>query len=409
MIYWTTGVPESAAGQRVRTLGAVSQSSRGRLHLVVQAGNSFREQFPDIPVIIDHGRYLAVELSDEAVFRLSRTNAACVGFAALPHNSSVVLPVRRPGQRRRAKDPAMEVLASQVSSTQLQRSLEALTSFGTRRSQSEEYQQAADWASTRLTQLGYDVARVPVSVETGTSLSVVADQHGRTASPQLVLVTAHLDSINHVGGDLAPAPGADDNGSGSAGLLEIARILSSRTNDHDLRLVLFGGEEDGLFGSRQYVQALSTADRERLIAVINMDMIGALNSAGAGVLLEGAPVSQQLIDQLLISAQDYTALTVEVSLTPFASDHVPFIDAGLPAVLTIEGSDSANHNIHTDRDTIDTIDYALARDIITMNLVTAARLLGTRTSIEDLERWHSHDDERQRLKAHDTLRARRVR
>lgn len=389
VIYWTTGVPESSAGRRVRTLGAVSQSSRGQLHLVVQAGDSFREQFPDAPVILDHGRYLAVELSDEAVSRVFKANPACFGFSPLPANATVVLDAPHTGRQLRAIDPAMNVLASQVSSTRLRRSIDVLTGFGTRHSLSEGYQQAADWASQSLSELGYDVSRTPIFVGSGTSLTVIANKPGRTPSPRLVLLTAHLDSINHAGGQLAPAPGADDNGSGAAGLLEIARILSSRSDDQDLRLVLFGGEEEGLLGSRQYVRTLGKHDRERLAGVINMDMIGTLNSDSHGVLLEGAAVSQALIDQLVSSAQDYTSLRVQVSLTPFASDHVPFIEADLPAVLTIEGSDASNPNIHTIHDTIGTINYALACDIVVMNLVTAARLLGTHTSIEDLERWRA--------------------
>ena len=63
-----------------------------------------------------------------------------------------------------------------------------------------------------------------------------------------------------MGGPSAAAPGADDNGSGSAGLLELARVLSSRQWGHDLRFILFGGEEEGLHGSRQYVAALPPAN-----------------------------------------------------------------------------------------------------------------------------------------------------
>ncbi|WP_051973558.1 M28 family metallopeptidase [Cryobacterium sp. MLB-32] len=387
VIYWTTGASGSAAVRRVNTLGAVTQSSHGLPFLVVQAGNIFRDEFPDIPVILDKGRYLAVELSDAAVARLSAGNPAEFGFAPLPHNTAVVKEVLRAEHPLRTIDPAMTMLAAQVSSKRLQESLVSLTGFGTRHSLSGGFQHAVDWAADSFQSLGYSVTCSRITVGTGASFSVIADKPGTSADPGLVLVTAHLDSINHLDGPLAPAPGADDDGSGCAGVLEIARILSTRVDDHDLRLILFGGEEEGLFGSQQYVAALSGHDRDRLTAAINMDMVGTLNSAERGVLLEGAPVSQRLIDQLAASAQDYTSLHVDVSLHPFASDHVPFIIAGLPAVLTIEGSDSANHTIHSSQDTLNTIDYTLACEIVTMNLVTAARLLGTHTSINDLVRW----------------------
>ena len=58
-----------------------------------------------------------------------------------------------------------------------------------------------------------------------------------------------------------------------------------------------------------------------------------------GVMMEGGEVSRQVIEDLATQAATYTDLAVQTSFNPFASDHVPFIEAGLPAVLTIEGAD----------------------------------------------------------------------
>jgi Zn-dependent M28 family amino/carboxypeptidase len=192
----------------------------------------------------------------------------------------------------------------------------------------------------------------------------------------VVLLTAHLDSINIQGGPLAPAPGADDNASGSAGLLEIARVLATHDSEHDLRFILFGGEEEGLFGSQQYVASLPASERDRVRAVVNMDMIGTMNTSTPSVMLEGAPVSQHVINGLAEAAATYTHLAVETSLHPFASDHVPFIDAGLPAVLTIEGVDSTNSHIHSIHDTLEHISYDLALEILRMNIAFAANEIG---------------------------------
>jgi Zn-dependent M28 family amino/carboxypeptidase len=86
------------------------------------------------------------------------------------------------------------------------------------------------------------------------------------------------------------------------------------------------------------------------------------------VLLEGAPRSAALINDLATAAATVTTLAVETSLHPFASDHVPFLDAGIPAVLTIEGADSANHDIHSDRDVLATVTPALALQILRMDV-----------------------------------------
>ena len=102
-----------------------------------------------------------------------------------------------------------------------------------------------------------------------------------------------------------------------------------------------------------------------------MDMVATRNTAQPAVLLEGAAVSSGLIDDLA-SAAAYTGLRVETSLRLFASDHVPFIDAGIPAVLSIEGADSANGHIHTDQDVVAHIDLALLAEILRMNLAALA-------------------------------------
>jgi Zn-dependent M28 family amino/carboxypeptidase len=107
-------------------------------------------------------------------------------------------------------------------------------------------------------------------------------------------------------------------------------------------------------------------------AVVNMDMIGTLNAPTRSVLLEGAPVSRRVIDGLSEAAMTYTQLAVETSLHPFASDHVPFVDAGMPAVLTIEGADNTNSNVHSGADTIDQVNYDFALEILRMNVAFVA-------------------------------------
>ena len=106
-------------------------------------------------------------------------------------------------------------------------------------------------------------------------------------------------------------------------------------------------------------------------------MIGTLNTPQPGVLLEGGTVSQPVIDALAAAAAEFTTLAVTTSLSPFNSDHVPFIDAGIPAVLTIEGADGANDNIHSAADTLDKVNTELAVQILRMNVGYLAEVLGT--------------------------------
>jgi Zn-dependent M28 family amino/carboxypeptidase len=89
-----------------------------------------------------------------------------------------------------------------------------------------------------------------------------------------------------------------------------------------------------------------------------------------------AALSQAVIDGLVAAASTYTGLDVQTSLNPFNCDHVSFIRQNVPAVLTIEGTDDANHAIHSPRDTLNRINFDLALDILRMNTAFVAQTLG---------------------------------
>jgi Zn-dependent M28 family amino/carboxypeptidase len=254
--------------------------------------------------------------------------------------------------------------------------LETLAAHPTRRSDSAGFDAAATWAENVLTDAEYTVSTQPVPLGGGKCRNVIGDRPGTGPEPRdVVLVTAHLDSIN-LSGTAEAAPGADDNASGSAGLLALARALSTHPTALDLRMILFGGEEEGLFGSLRYVAVLPADKRSRIRAVLNMDMIGGQNTAEPGVLLEGAAVSQEVLDGLAAPAATYTDLAVSISHNPYNSDHVPFIEAGMPAVLTIEADDSANTHPHTATDVVSAVDPNLAMQILRMNLAYLIETLG---------------------------------
>ncbi|WP_247828943.1 M28 family metallopeptidase [Arthrobacter antioxidans] len=277
------------------------------------------------------------------------------------------------------------MLADEVSVDMYRKTLEDLTVHSTRHSFSSAYLDAARMAADQFASLGYVVSEEPVAFGGRETLNIVADKPGTALEDErrLVYVVAHLDSINEAGGVDAPAPGADDNASGAAGVLEIARVLSGALMRNDLRLVMFGGEEQGLHGSRMHVAALTDSERSRITMVVNMDMIGRRNTVAPSVLLEGATVSQPVIDVLAQAAHDTSNLEVFISLDPFASDHVPFIDANLPAVLTIEGEDQLNIDEHTPRDTLAELDTPVAISILRMNTAAVAAMLGASAERSD--------------------------
>ena len=350
----------------------------GQLYLVIQTGRAFQDTYPEARIVIEKGRYLVVDLLPEEV-RLFAENKDDWWTVRPLAMDSVIMDIVKP--EARAAVPRVQADIEAISESTYSSYLISLVNFLTRHSLSSQFASAAAWAVDQLQSFGYQVKLYPINIGEGSSYNVVADRQGsESGSRKLVLVIAHLDSINIRGGENAPAPGADDNASGAAGVLEIARVLAEHPAKHDLRLILFGGEEEGLHGSKQYVRGLPENERTRISAVINMDMVATLNTASQAVLLEGAPVSRNLMEELAGAAATYTSLTVQTSESPFGSDHVPFIDELIPAVLTIEGTDSSNANIHTANDTLDHIHYGLALDILRMNLAVALKLLDTHSS-----------------------------
>ncbi len=108
-----------------------------------------------------------------------------------------------------------------------------------------------------------------VAVVNDPQANVIAELAGRT-DDNVVMAGAHLDSV--------PAgPGINDNGSGSAALLELAQNIAKVKPQNTLRFAWWGGEEAGLIGSTAYVNGLSQAERDRIALYTNYDMVGSPN------------------------------------------------------------------------------------------------------------------------------------
>src|SRR3954452_12987066 len=360
---------------------------RARLHVIIQKGRLFQREHPDVALIVDKGRFLLVDMDPNAAQQLAKKKQPCYSVRTLDlleaigeiGENRIVFEARDRGANRGRLpviNPAVQALVDQMSRATFEANLAQLVGFPTRFSTSTHYGEVCDFVEQQFESLGYATSRQTISVNGAPSANIVARLRGTGPVPRgVVLVAAHLDSVNHEGTASSPAPGADDDGSGSAGVLEIARVLNDQVSTHDLVLVLFGGEEQGLFGSKHFVRSLSAAQRSKLRAVVTMDMIGTLNTPAPTVLLEARAFARPLLDRLAAAASNYTTLAVETSINAANSDHVSFLDKGILAVLTIEGADSTNDEIHTAHDTLDHINFDLALQILRMNTAFIAEAL----------------------------------
>ena len=148
---------------------------------------------------------------------------------------------------------------------------------------------------------------------------------GATDAP-IVVFSAHFDSVEK-------SPGASDNGSGTVGLLEIARVLSRVPVGVELRFAAVGAEEGGLVGSRYHVSQLSESEVERIVANFNMDMIGTAGEAQTQLFVNTLD-GDNLVARSARTARELLGLPEEILRAPYnrgASDHVSFHDVGIPA------------------------------------------------------------------------------
>jgi Zn-dependent M28 family amino/carboxypeptidase len=200
-------------------------------------------------------------------------------------------------------------------------------------------------------------ASVFVPSPVGTAWNVVAKPQGVTSCE--TVSGGHFDSV-------PVAPGADDNASGSAGVLELARVVAVRGEQRANCFVLFGAEELGLFGSEAYVASLSDADVNGLKAMLNLDVIGTdsgLSFIGDDDMIETARVASERV-----------GVTGERGVIPSGagSDHLSFQKAGVPVVFFYR-DDSL---IHTQQDGIERMNARSLEDTVKAALATLEDLTG---------------------------------
>ena len=181
----------------------------------------------------------------------------------------------------------------------------------------------------------------PVTVAASGGTRTVTSQNvvGRRGSTCRAYIGSHYDSVPQ-------GPGANDNASGTASMLEIARV---RATD-GLCAVAFGSEETGLFGSQAFVRTHVSNGSDGTQFMVNFDMMGSID----GPIVVG---DDRLTGSILgILGSDPAQPLKAGKFPPFASsDHVSFTAAGIPAVTITSGDDD---NIHTPNDRYDAVRLA---------------------------------------------------
>jgi hypothetical protein len=309
------------------------------------------------------GRAIAVE-PGTAVFWTEAGNAAEAVPAGLPRKAlapRTVVPsvagtsVTAPAAAA-LQDPFIETLVGLVTSASLNTTVQSLQDFQTRYASTTNCESAGEALYSTFSGLGLDEVAFETFPFAGgyTSRNVVAEKTGETFPDDIYIICGHYDSTSPSATRQTLAPGADDNASGTAAVVEAARVLAPYDLDYTVRFIAFSAEEWGLWGSRAYAAAARSAG-VRIRGVINLDMIAYDNTMPEDLQIIVNPASDWLADLYLAAAAAYGPLggTKTVDASFVYSDHSPFWDNNYPALLAIEDDPLTNPYYHQTTDTLD--------------------------------------------------------
>ncbi len=219
-------------------------------------------------------------------------------------------------------------------------------------------------------------------LEQGSVLTnIIGERLGTRYPDEYVYVTAHYDSISGDSDPMELAPGADDNGSGSTALLELARILAPYENQRTLRIAFFDAEEWGLLGSQYHVNRIASQGYD-VVAALNLDMVVWSDGSEVQEDLEviGRYEDEWLVDLVGEACERYgDGLTwVKWLDGSGGSDHRSFWNAGYNAIEGIEDKPITYPYYHSLEDDYPNIEdhFPFTRQVTRATAGALAHLIG---------------------------------
>ncbi|KEY74306.1 hypothetical protein S7711_00463 [Stachybotrys chartarum IBT 7711] len=320
------------------------------------------------------------ELRRNGVNFMDITETRALGTQHLSTQAKVEFP------KKCAKQDDLNELFGDLDKANMETNLEKLTSFRTRYYKSQYGLESSDWVLQRVDQIIKDAgAEGTVSVEsfphTWQQHSVIATIPGQSNST--IVIGAHQDSINLWLPSVLPAPGADDDGSGTVTIMEAFRVLleseavvaGNATNTIEFHW--YSAEEGGLLGSQAIFQNYEQAERD-VKAMLQQDMTGYVQKTLDAGQPESVGVIMDFVDPGLTAfiktvIEEYCHIPwVETKCGYACSDHASASKAGYPSAFVIESAfENSDPHIHSTDDTIKhlSFDHMLQHARMTLGLV----------------------------------------
>ncbi|MBI5207228.1 MAG: M28 family peptidase [Candidatus Firestonebacteria bacterium] len=238
-------------------------------------------------------------------------------------------------------------------------------------------EQTCNYINNYFNEYGYNAELQTYNIDNREFHNIIAIKKGDEHSDKIVVVGAHYDTVTDT-------PGADDNASGVAVLLEISRLFSKMKTDKTIKFIAFVNEEPPFFRSKlmgSYVASkIAFEKREDIFAMICLEMVGYFTpvpdsqhyppflsffypSCGNFITIVGNISSGSLVSQLKEKFKKYSDFPVE-SISAFKwlpgidfSDHLNYWENGYKAVMITDTAFYRNPNYHKSCDTPETLDY----------------------------------------------------
>ena len=293
-------------------------------------------------------------------------------IAALSLDSSVAAPA--------AQTPDIAALVNNVDQQRITDHIAAIDEPRNAVSQPAQLLATADYLEAQLSSFGYPVTLDPVAFNATTFPNVIGVQLGTVCPERVFIVGAHYDSVS-------TTPGADDNASGTAAMLEIARVLAGTPLPGTVWYTGFTLEEEQfLLGSVHMAQQEAAAGTE-VVGMLSLEMMGyttAIEDQDA-VIVIGNDASIRLVESFRRASDSFVPSLPQFSGTVAGngegipdirrSDHAPFWDKGYQAMIVTDGGPARNPNYHLATDTIDTLDLPFLTNVTKAMLATTVDYL----------------------------------
>lgn len=289
----------------------------------------------------------------------------------------------------------IQSIVDQVDSSQIMSNLTQIEGIRHRNENLGHLEDVKDMIEQKFSEAGVETVRLDFTYDAEyNSENIIGRLEGGTESDTIFIVDGHFDTV-HI------SPGADDNGSAVAGMLEILRVLSPYNFNKTIHFIGFDLEEEGKVGSKNYVLN-HVVDKLNVKGVFNMEMIayysGTTNSQtfptgfsllypdlysevqsegfkGNFIASVGDPNSVELMQSFENAATMYVpALEVKsieapsnwAIITPDfgRSDHAPFWEVNIPALFITDTANFRNPNYHTSNDKIGTLNFPFMLNVI---------------------------------------------